>query len=225
MGLTTCEITRVTPNSKIKLLINEKNRKVVNVQKTYIDFTDCIDSDFDLKNHGTKYELCKNEKGNWIITNEEGYMINDDDDDDIEKCIYPKWGKIIASSSLEGYSPELIIDNNIKTAWVEGKENDGVGEWIQLTSNNEFEVSSIYIENGYKKSSDLYLKNNRVKKAKLEFSNGETKIVTFEDTEGLIPPIGFEEPIKTNYVKLTILEVYKGTKYSDTCISEICLFK
>ncbi|KYH34985.1 nicotine adenine dinucleotide glycohydrolase (NADase) [Clostridium tepidiprofundi DSM 19306] len=210
MGLPTGEINRVIPNSKIKLLINEKNRKVVSVQKM----------DVDLNIFETKYELCKNEEGNWIITNEED-IINDDV---VEKCISPKWSNITASSSLEGYSPELIVDNNIKTAWVEGKEKDGVGEWIQLTSNNEFEISSISIENGYKKSSDLYLKNNRVKKARLEFSNGETKIVTFEDTNGFIPPIRFDKIVKTKYIKLTILEVYKGTKYSDTCISEMLFF-
>ncbi|MGH4124728.1 MAG: hypothetical protein ACREV6_17535 [Clostridium sp.] len=76
-GLTFCEATCVTENSKMKLLVDEENRKVVNVEKVSIDNIDNIDSNFDLENCGIKYELCKDEKGQWIISKEEGYMNTD----------------------------------------------------------------------------------------------------------------------------------------------------
>jgi hypothetical protein len=76
-GITFSEATCVTKNSKIKLLVDEENRKIVNVQKTNVDNVDYIDPDFDLETFGTKYELRKNQKQQWIIVNEQGYMEND----------------------------------------------------------------------------------------------------------------------------------------------------
>lgn len=55
-------------------------------------------------------------------------------------------------------------DKNLSTAWVEGAQNDGIGEWIKLSGTNQQTLSGLRIINGYAKSSDLYGKNNRVKK-------------------------------------------------------------
>lgn len=217
-GITFSEATCVTKNSKIKLLVDEENRKIVNVQKTNVDNVDYIDPDFDLEAFGTKYELRKNEKQQWIIVNEQGYMENGDIK---ERCIFPKWSKIEASSKLEGYLPELITDNDKETTWVEGVEGDGIGEWIKLTSDKEFEVSNIVISNGYYKTEELYFKNNRIKKVKIDVSNEESFTQELNCSVPIPQVIQLPKPVKTNFVKITILEVEKSNKYSDTCISEV----
>lgn len=216
------DITRIPKNPKIKLLLDEKDKKIINIEKRTINYDDdYIDNNFDLDTFGTKYELCKNEKGNWIITNEEDYMYKNGI---IEKSISLKDSKTTASSNLKEYSPNLLLDNNKKTAWVEGVKGDGIGEWIKLDFKKDIEISNIAILNGYGKTVNLYYKNNRVKKVKIEFSNGEHLIKKLICDMPRIQVIKLPKFIKTNYVKLTILEVEKGTEYKDTCISDLYFF-
>lgn len=130
----------------------------------------------------------------------------------------------LKASSNNSYEPSLVTDWKRDTAWVEGKEDDGIGEWIKLEKNSPVKISGIEITNGYTKSEKVYKANNRVKTIKIEFSNGESITKGLNDEFGANNLIEFDNAIETNYIKLTILEVYKGSKYTDTCISEIHAF-
>ena len=103
------------------------------------------------------------------------------------------------------------------------------------------------VTNGYCKSEDLFYKNNRVKKARITiydvpvtasvnsiYVKGEPvkiKEEIIELTDDLRIPQSFTFITKLNknkdapkpkvVLKFEILEVYKGTKYNDTAISEI----
>lgn len=160
---------------------------------------------------------------------------------------------------VDYYAPWKANDNDIKTAWVEGKKGDGIGEKIFLNiigrPTNEFKAMKInfYIINGYAENEKLFLLNNRIKKAKLNiyeakfdicggyyskrYSNlmlNSSSIIMLKDTmEEQLIPIEIKEikSIKNNsntdsyssyffIAELEILEIYKGTKYDDTCISE-----
>jgi hypothetical protein len=52
----------------------------------------------------------------------------------------------------------VLIDNNYKTAWVEGVQGDGIGEVVKLTFEKETEVWHIQLFNGYHKTFDLLKK-------------------------------------------------------------------
>lgn len=65
----------------------------------------------------------------------------------------------------------------------------------------------------------LYYANNRIKKIKVEFSDGQEFILNMIDGDLLLQRFIFN--IKAKWVKLTILETYRGQKYNDTCISYI----
>jgi hypothetical protein len=137
-----------------------------------------------------------------------------------------QWDKVTASSTLEPskkrYLPTYVTDDNYSTSWVEGKKGDGIGEWIKLESNELKEVFEICIANGYQETDRLYLANNRLKKIKIEFSDGSSMIKEIPDyNNSRSNVISLGKSTKTNFIKITILDVYKGTKYSDTCISEI----
>lgn len=130
-----------------------------------------------------------------------------------------------ASSILEAakYSPQKIRDGDYATAWVEGDKGSGLNQWLEIFNQSNYPDRNIYkslkIINGYAKSEATYKTNNRVRKALLEFSDGQKQIIELKDT--MEPQIvTFNESIIQS-VKLTILDVYKGTKYNDTCISEI----
>ncbi len=158
-------------------------------------------------------------------------------------------GHIVATSSLKDkYNPEKAFDKDVRTSWVEGKPDDGIGEKIA------FHVSTIHrikIMPGF--GVQKYFKmNNRVKKARLTvyetkdlyahqyatvFIFGKlvkTTILNFRDAMFMQEfYIGITEMRKKkqkysssleNYgyvVILEIVEVYRGTRWRDTCIAEI----
>jgi len=134
---------------------------------------------------------------------------------------------ISASSTLVipnyDYSPEKINDKDTKTAWCEGKEDTGEGEWILLVFNQPIKIETLRIFSGFGKTEELFMENNRPRKIEIEFSNKRRTTLEipekFEITSFDLPPEVKEEP--TIYLKLTLKKVSKGTKYNDTCISEV----
>ncbi len=133
---------------------------------------------------------------------------------------------IVASSTLKdnnniSYDPILVSDDDVLTSWVEGGEGNGVNQWIKLEFGEDKIVRTLKLINGYSKNSKIYYANNRVKKVKVEFEDGSSLIGDFKD--GIISPQSIDIPkgIKTSYIKITILDVYAGDKYSDTAISEV----
>jgi len=121
------------------------------------------------------------------------------------------------------YCAMNTYDDDTRTAWVEGAQGNGIGEWIKIYLQNKWNENNIFNElhllTGYNKNEKVFKENNRIKKALIEFSSGQNITVNFIDTINYqIVPI-HKQTIK--WAKITILEVYKGTKYNDTCISEV----
>ncbi len=118
------------------------------------------------------------------------------------------------------YKQVNLWSNQIKP-WVEGKKGDGIGETFEFDmSYSAGEPWDIRILNGYVDplKPHLFKENNRIKKALLETDTGIKKEFDFRDE------VEFTQIILTGdvkHVKLTILEVYKGTKYQDTCITAV----
>ena len=130
------------------------------------------------------------------------------------------------------YTPCYSHDHNTETAWVEGVEGDGIGEWarspIQMEYNGygdnlERTYEKARIFNGYGASQELWAENNRVSELKLIFSDGSEQILELKDEFGY-QIVNLPQPIKAyDEVKLEIVSVYEGTKYDDTAISEFKL--
>ena len=138
------------------------------------------------------------------------------------------WDNVYASSHLiqksMNYKVENVIDDNPSTAWIEGVSDDGIGQFIQFSSNNKFRVDKIDIINGFSKNQKTYMKNNRVKKVIIEFSDKSQQVYELEDNNMEYQTIDIGG-INTNSVKVIIQEVYtNGRVYKDTCISEISVY-
>ncbi len=138
-----------------------------------------------------------------------------------------------ASSYLEeniqgiGYlyhGPDNALDGNSSTAWIESASGAGIGEWIRLGFDKAHTIHGVYISNGYRKSSDLFAKNGRVRRLEVSFSNGSSETFTLADQSSGTERLTFAQPVTTDSVRLTILEVYAGYKYEDTCITELSVF-
>ncbi|MEJ3718587.1 discoidin domain-containing protein [Paenibacillus polymyxa] len=133
--------------------------------------------------------------------------------------------KIVASSTLpdqagNSYAARNIMDGDASTAWCEGVKGDGIGEWIKIDFGSMQELKGFELINGLAKSSKAFQANNRVKRMKLEFSNGQTMMIDND----FISNQFLDNPIYTSFVKITIEAVERGSKYHDTCMSEIRFF-
>lgn len=129
-----------------------------------------------------------------------------------------------ATSTLKGqgsktYNIGNLSDDNPMTAWVEGVEGYGIGE--------SFEVKGVMVNviyNGYQSSPKNWKYNSRVKRFKV-YRHGEA--ICYLDLTDEMGAQYFELPYKfVNWetkenFKFEIVEVYKGDKWDDVCISEV----
>ena len=132
--------------------------------------------------------------------------------------------KNIKSSSYltEGknkYLPDNMNNCEIEKVWVEGIKGYGIGEKIYLLKSD---FRTLIILNGYISFNKPYLyeQNSRVKKLKIiDKINKKEFIVGLKDTPN--PQKILSGELLERELILEILEVYKGNKYEDTCISLI----
>jgi hypothetical protein len=133
--------------------------------------------------------------------------------------------KITASSSSvrlavqsNTYYPANAIDGKRGTAWIEGVDGPGIGEWIRFDFDREINLHRILIEPGYFKSPAIWAQNNRIAILTASFSDGSSRDLTFSDRmDSQKIDVG---SVKTKWVKLVIKSVYYGTD-PDTAISEL----
>ena len=143
--------------------------------------------------------------------------------------------QVKASSYLDNqkvYQPENVADGDRTTAWVEGVAGDGIGESLTIILEEPRRVTEIGIVPGYTKSEKIWTVNNRVAEVEIIVNDSFTITQAFIDKYNSLPPTskeayqlvsleGFDEIVKS--LRITLTKVYKGTKYEDTCISEILL--
>jgi hypothetical protein len=133
--------------------------------------------------------------------------------------------KITADASSVRYAVQSntyyaanAIDGKRSTAWIEGVDGPGIGEWIRFDFDREVKLHRILVLPGYFKSTDIWKENNRLAAATAYFSDGSSRDLTFSDRmESQKFDVG---TVKTKFVRLVIKQVYDGTD-PDTAISEI----
>lgn len=136
--------------------------------------------------------------------------------------------QVTASSTLVqspySYAPENITDGDRSTAWVEGAGGNGIGENVTLTYDGTYLMQGFRIRNGYQKKSDLYTKNARPKTIELIFSDGSAQEFGLADSGLTEQEIQLSAPVNSSSVTLVIRDVYPGTKYEDTAITEFGMY-
>lgn len=148
-----------------------------------------------------------------------------------------EYDTVFASSSLSSqgqrnYDAVNAADLSYETAWVEGKPGNGIGEWIeyQFPAGNP-RITTIIVCNGYYRTRQAWEQNGRVKNLEVTINGQKFTTLHLDDVyadqyfdvgeigwnrkEGTKPGT---EPIR---IRFTITDVYPGTKYDDTAITEI----
>lgn len=146
-------------------------------------------------------------------------------------------------SNVADYKPGNICDFDQSTAWVEGVEGDGIGEWVaiylgRLEELKDISELDIKVYAGYQKKIDSFENNGVPVGLKFELFLDDQIVsagrmyepldeweLRGERNISLITNVNLD--LKGSiWLKVTILKVKKGKRWDDTAISEIvCNFK
>lgn len=168
---------------------------------------------------------CKTSVSNIMFAFTKGFPF---DFQPLTRTRYDEWGAIFKDCSsfltekTKSYPVENLRKLVVDTPWVEGVKGDGIGEGFTIQGRQFTKPLGPYllIINGYISYDKpfLYKQNNRLKKIKVTgLKSGKSKILDVLDTpHPQTVDISFiTEP---EDIRVEIAAVYKGTKYSDTCL-------
>lgn len=119
-------------------------------------------------------------------------------------------------------TPIMIFDENIETNWQEGVDGSGIGEWIDAQFSQESQIKYLTFKLGNWKTNRYYYGNNKPKKMTITLGEFSDQI-EFPDewTEFCLE---FSRPCEAESLFMTIDEVYRGTDWDDTCITDMRIF-
>jgi len=144
----------------------------------------------------------------------------------------PKWllsaSSTLKSNSKASYRIDFIEDLRSKTAWVEGVDGYGKGEYItyqyseHLAYSKRTRLNGLLIVSGYAKSETNWRNNSRVKKIRIDVNDKEICFIDLKDSillqEIKFPVIYFSN---NDMLKITIVDIYPGELFKDTAITEM----
>lgn len=125
-----------------------------------------------------------------------------------------------AASLFMGFAPEKLQDNDPATAWAEGGEGVGQGEWVEFQFGGRVALRRLVLQNGIGDST-WFSKYNRVKTLELAFSDGARRRVELlgSPDEQAVDLGG----VVSEWLRLVIVDVYKASPFLNpktTCLSE-----
>ncbi len=132
-----------------------------------------------------------------------------------------------ASSSYDDsetdHSAAMAFDGLLETSWTEGQAGEGIDEWIEIDLGELTDITTISIWGGdYSDGSKRFSEQNRIKRADviLTTEDGEvTKTMELGDRYTRTELRTGSKPIRK--VRVVIKEVYSGSIFDNTHISEI----
>ena len=155
-------------------------------------------------------------------------------DKPVERRLYSD--RIEASSFLwtdwnkfqENYHPSYVMDGDPTTAWVEGADASGAGEWVRIHLSPIEGATSIRLrlQNGYHKSKSLHAKNARLRSLEIRaLPSRAAKVVELADNmEWQEVTFDLPSPGRVEALELEAKSVFEGSKYTDLCVSDVEVF-
>ncbi len=149
------------------------------------------------------------------------------------------YNEVNESSFLLGnnieYRGKNVFKQRLDMPWVEGKNGNGIEEWIEFRligtlSNVDKEIlanaTGIYIVNGFISFDKpyLYTQNARIKRIKVvDMETRNEKEFVLKDTPN--PQKVMLNEFSGHLIRVIIVDIYKGSKYEDACIGGVLLYK
>jgi hypothetical protein len=114
-------------------------------------------------------------------------------------------------------APANAIDGNLQTAWVPGGKKGGVGEWLQLDFTTAAAVGSLKLVASCPGAD--WKASPRVKRVRLRFEDGPAQEETLADVQSS-QSILLKRKEPARWIRVELLELYKGSRKQDACITE-----
>ncbi len=136
-----------------------------------------------------------------------------------------------ATSQLEdyesySYGASNLFDGSLSTAYVEGVDGVGTGEQITIDLDKTSCIDYIVWYPGYQISSDLLAKNGYPTALTFYFSDGTFVTSQFTGSLSIGTSVTVDVPdgMETSWICVEITGAVAGSKYEDTCISEMEIY-
>ncbi len=136
-----------------------------------------------------------------------------------------KASSTLPPSKVRIYGAEHLAENGWEGTWAEGVPGDGVGEWVELQPKKPRPLIALDIWPGFQSSKpELFDANGRPSRVEILLNDEHRFVATLGDRLGsqLVPILGYPKPVSK--LRITILEVFPGKKYADTCITKVWLY-
>ncbi|MDO4337677.1 MAG: hypothetical protein Q4C91_06260, partial [Eubacteriales bacterium] len=137
--------------------------------------------------------------------------------------------KVVSANASSTIKQELvknppinIFDEDDTKNWQEGVDGPGIGESVSFTFDQEYDIDAMTLKLGNWKTDEYYYGNNRPKTLKIVMEDQEWSIDFPEDRMEF--SVQFTSPVRTGELQVVIEDIYKGTDWDDTVITEICLW-
>jgi hypothetical protein len=127
------------------------------------------------------------------------------------------------------FDPARLFDGIRETPWVEGRSDDGIGEYVKFALDKPMYM--VAVQNGFLRSTidvpekatwSYFEKNNRVKSLEIRKESGGTAAVL--DLADVRDLQYFSVSLPPGSYRAVIASVYAGTKWKDTCLGELAFF-
>ena len=124
-------------------------------------------------------------------------------------------GDPLIEKDYSRYSLINMFDNNPETSFVEDSVDDNINLkfGLHLSDTN---INKVKIINGYAQTENLYFKNNRIKTLSIKNGNNTISVDLKETLQSQV----FDVDFSSRGFSIKSTNLYKGTKYNDTCIAE-----
>ena len=119
--------------------------------------------------------------------------------------------------------PIYLFREDDQTNWQEGVDGPGIGQYVAYTLKQTYEIEAMSFRLGNWKTDRYFWGNNRPKTLEIIADNNSWTI-TFPDEYMTEYVVTFSQPVKATNLKFTINDVYKGSQWDDTVITEISLW-
>ncbi len=137
-----------------------------------------------------------------------------------------KASSTLAPAKDHDFGAHHLAERNPEFPWSEGAAGHGIGEWVELEPTKPAPLLALDISPGFQsyKKTERFEQNGRPSRVEI-LLNGEHRFTaTLGDRRGaqLIPILGYTKPVSK--LRITVLEVFPGTRFADTCISRVGLY-
>ena len=114
------------------------------------------------------------------------------------------------------------FDGQATTSWQEGAAGHGIGEYVGISFDREYQVQVVTFRLGNHRSDSWYVKNDVPKVLSINLG-GQVFSVTFP-REMVEFAVVLSRPVAASSIRVTVDDVYYGTEYEDATIAEIGVY-